>query len=194
MNYVQIPTKGEDADRLLAALPQLRGHYYDQREWTIRRRTPNATPPPSEPTVFVPPDAFSADPYFENDPEDEDPWDSFPGASFLGSDGNSSFSVFSELPLHPGRPLPKLVVSSVNCECECPGEVRARAYFAALGKKKEEFKKGVEISVRRIVGSAFDWLRMAWWATRLEEMTGMIKDFARSKTRRLDGEISEVEP
>jgi hypothetical protein len=47
--YAIVPTKGDDWDQLMLLLPQIRGKYAEQREWTIRTKVESASELPDPP-------------------------------------------------------------------------------------------------------------------------------------------------
>jgi hypothetical protein len=58
MKYITLPTKDRERDRLIAALPALRGDWLEVRQWTVRRTTAVAAEEPAwpeaEPAVELP--------------------------------------------------------------------------------------------------------------------------------------------
>jgi hypothetical protein len=183
MNYVQVPTKGEDADRLVAALPQLRGHYYDQREWTIRRRVSKDVPVPTQPTVFTPPDSYPGDRYFEARRDEDDPWDIFPGPSYFPT-GDGFF--FTSLQFAPTKLPPQLVQSSADCAGPWSKMFAPESCFVECCRRKKAFIKGLDMSIEKVIDSALAFQRFWWWASRMDELLTFLRDFARTAARRLD--------
>ena len=61
MQYVTVPTRDEDEKKLFQAVPYLRGHYLEQRQWTIRKKNgkvekkneTNESKDKDEETVFI---------------------------------------------------------------------------------------------------------------------------------------------
>jgi hypothetical protein len=77
MKYITLPTKDVERDRLIAALPALRGDWLEIRQWTIRRPT---SMPTADEVSWPEPEAVS----LPEIPERDQSWD-FDGFDFTGT-------------------------------------------------------------------------------------------------------------